>query len=79
MNVDRLKQPVFESRFYMWESTPVVALSMLEELRKARHKCQLSRRIVLITRLIQPEWQKVLYKAADLVLSIHVGHKALPK
>ena len=44
-----------------------------------RHKRQCSYHIILIPRLMQLEWQKVLSKAADLVLSVPVGHKAWPK
>ena len=37
-NVDGMKLPTFKAGFYVWESAPVVAMAMIEELRKARHK-----------------------------------------
>jgi hypothetical protein len=79
LNVDDFKLPTFEAGFYVWEAAPVAAIAMIEELRKARHKRQLSHHLVLIPRLMQPEWRKALYKAADLVVMLPVGHDCWPE
>jgi hypothetical protein len=42
----------------------------IEELRKARIKRQDSLHIVLIPRLLTPEWLRQLYKVSDLVFSV---------
>ena len=76
--MDNMKLPVFEQGFFVWESAPVTAIAMVEELRKSRHKRQKSHHIVLIPRLMQPEWRKALHKAADLVVLLPVGHSAWP-
>ena len=79
INVDGLSLPTFKSGFFVWEAAPVAAIAMIEELRRARHKRQQSHHLVLIPRLMQPEWRKALYKAADLVVSLPIGHAAWPK
>ena len=79
LNVDNMQLPVFEPGFFVWEASPVTAVVMVEELRKARHKRQDSHHIVLIPRLMQPDWRKALHKAADLVISLPVGHVAWPR
>ena len=78
-NVDGFALPTFRPGYFVWEAAPVLALAMIEELRKARHKRQSSHHLILIPRLLQPEWRKPLHKAADLVLSLPVGHSAWPK
>ena len=78
INVDNLQLPVFKPGFFVWEAAPITAIVMVEELRKARHKRQDSHHIVIIPRLMQPDWRKALYKAADLVVSLPVGHPAWP-
>jgi hypothetical protein len=78
MNCDNFQLPVFKPGLFVWESAPVTAVVMVEELRKARHKRQDSHHIVMIPRLMQPDWRKALYKAADLVVSLPVGHPAWP-
>jgi hypothetical protein len=79
INVDGLKLPTFKPGFFVWEAAPVVAIAMIEELRRARHKRQCSHHIILIPGLMQPEWRKALSKASDLVLSVPVGHEAWPE
>ena len=39
----------------------------------------MSHHIVLILRLLQPEWRKALSKVADLVVSFPVGHVTWPQ
>ena len=79
VNVDGMQLPTFRPGFFVWESAPVTALAMIEELRKARHKRQASHHIIIIPRIMQPEWRKPLYKAADVVMTLPVGHFGWPK
>jgi hypothetical protein len=78
-NVDNLDLPTFRPGFYVWEAAPVAAEAMIEELRKARHKRQKSHHLILLPRLMEPQWRKSVYKAADIVLSLPAGHAAWPK
>ncbi len=78
-NVDNFDLPTFRSGFYVWEAAPVAAEAMIEELRKARHKRQKSHHLILLPRLMEPQWRKAVYKAADIVLSLPPGHAAWPK
>ena len=50
----------------------------LEELRKARMKRKLSLHIVIIQRLMTPEWMKQLIKAADCTFTIQASHPFWP-
>lgn len=59
---------------YIWAPPPCVALQCLEELRKARHKRQVSAHVFICPRIMNTAWQRHLYKSADLVFSIPPGH-----
>jgi hypothetical protein len=50
----------------------------LEEIRKARLKRQDSLHIVVIPRMMTPEWLKQLYKASDMIFEIPAGSVGWP-
>jgi hypothetical protein len=52
---------------------------MIEELRKSHHKRQKLHHLILLPCLMEPQWRKVVYKAANIVLSLPAGHVAWPK
>ena len=50
----------------------------MAELCQARLKWQQSFHIVLIPKLMQTEWRRQLYKGADMVFDLPVGHEIWP-
>ena len=62
----------------VWTPSPCTADVAVEELRKARHKQQISQHLFVVPRLMSPLWRKQLYKAADLVVTIPCGHECWP-
>ena len=75
---NKIKSPVLKRGTFIWSSSPCTVDVAVEELRKARHKCQDSRHLFLIPTLMTPFWRKQLYKAADLVVTLPCGHEAWP-
>ena len=63
---------------FVWSPPPAAAAVALEELRKARIKRQNSLHVVVVPRLLRPEWYKQLYKACDLVFEIPIGSSCWP-
>jgi hypothetical protein len=55
---------------FIWAPPPAAAAVALEELRKARIKRQDSLHIVVIPRLLTPEWLRQLYKVSDIVFFV---------
>jgi hypothetical protein len=58
---------------FIWAPPPAAASVAIEELRKARIKRQDSMHVIVIPRLLKPEWFRQLYKAADLVFDVPPG------
>jgi hypothetical protein len=73
-NGDGMWLPCYGVGNYIWAPPPCVALQCLEELRKARHKRQVSAHVFICPRIMNAAWQRHLYKSADLVFSIPPGH-----
>ena len=70
--------PNYEAGIWVWSPPPAAALWALEELRQARQKRQDSAHIILIPKLMVQEWRRQLYKAADLIVEIPLGHPYWP-
>ena len=77
-NVDGFKWPTYRKGTFVWTPPPAAAETMLEEVRKARHRRTQSTHLILIPRLMTPMWQKHLRKVSDIVLSVPAGHPAWP-
>jgi hypothetical protein len=77
-NSDGLKLPCLKSGVFVWSPPPSAAESAIEELRKARHKRQVSQHLFIVPHLMQPLWRKHLHKATDIVLTLKPGHPAWP-
>ena len=54
----------------VWTPPPGAGLIALEQLRNARLKRQRSMHVVVIPKLMTPEWLKQMYKLADIVMSV---------
>ena len=63
---------------FVWTPPPAAADVALEEMRKARIKRQDSTHIFICARLLTPEWQKQLWKTADLIFMIPPGSPGWP-
>ena len=72
----RMEYPVIRKGVMIWTPSPCTADVAVEDLRKARHKRQISQHLFVVPRLMSPLWRKQLYKAADLVVTIPCGHEA---
>jgi hypothetical protein len=62
--------PRHKSGTFVWFPPPAAAAVAIEELRKARIKRQDSLHIVVIPRLLTPEWLRQLFKVSDIVFFI---------
>ena len=78
VNCDGWRIPFKRPGHLVWTPAPAAGKVAMEELRKGRHKGQASKHLVVIPRLFQPHWRKLLVKAADLVISLPAGHPAWP-
>ena len=77
-NADGFRIPTTRPGTFVWSPPPIAAGIAMEELRRSRHKSFESTHVVVIPRLCSTEWRKQLHKAADVVLSLPVGHPAWP-
>lgn len=75
-NVDRQWVPEYATGQYIWAPPPCIAVRCIEELRRARHKRQTSTHVFVCPRIMTVEWQKHLYRSADVVLVVNPGHTA---
>jgi hypothetical protein len=73
-NCDGLWVPTYNGGNFVWAPPPCVASQCLEELRKARHKRQVSTHVFLCPRIMNHYWQRHLYRSADVIFQIFPGH-----
>lgn len=78
INLDGVKLPKKKSGCFVWTPPPCLAEVALEELLKARHKRTSSHHLFIVPRLVKPHYLKHLHKAANLIVSLPVGHPAWP-
>jgi hypothetical protein len=62
--------PRHKSGTFVWAPPPAAVAVAIEELRKARIKRQDSLHIVIIPRLLTPEWLHQIFKVSDLVFFV---------
>ena len=72
-NVDGFWMPKYKSGTMLWVPPPAAGRFALSELRQARQKRQNSFHIIIIPRLMAPEWRRDIWKSADLVCEIPAG------
>lgn len=68
--------PKYAAGNFVWSPPPTLAVPCLEELRRARHKRQVSTHIFICPRLMTPSWKRHIHKAADIILELPPGHEA---
>ena len=78
LNTDGMWIPDYRSGNFIWSPPPAVGRFAVAELRQARLKRQQSFHIVLIPKLMQTEWRRQLYKGADMIFDLPVGHEIWP-
>jgi len=57
-NEDGVLIPKYRSATYIWTPTPAAAQIAVEKMRRARLKREGSTHVVVIPRLMAPEWRK---------------------
>jgi hypothetical protein len=72
-NEDGVWIPKYKSATYIWTPPPAAAQNAIEQLRRARLKRESSTHVVLVPRLMAPEWRKQLFKVSDLCLELPFG------
>ena len=78
-NIDGRTIPTYKKGTFVWTPPPAAARVALEEIRQSRQKRQDSSHIIVVPKLMSPEWQRQLFKTADLVVIIPTGHPHWPK
>ena len=78
LNSEGIEVPVTRPGTFIWSPPPAAARTAVEELRRSRHKSHNSTHVMVIPRLFTTEWRKELHKAADVVLTLLVGHPLRP-
>ena len=73
-NIDGRTIPSYSKGTYIWSLPPSAARFAIEELRQARHKRQASLHVILVPKLMSPEWLGLLHKTADIIFTLPVGH-----
>lgn len=71
--------PITKAGKFVWVPPPAAAEIALEELRKSLIKRRDSTHVIVIPRLLLPEWRRSLGKAADLVFQINAGTTFWPE
>ena len=72
-NGDGVWVPNYISATYIWTPPPAAAQIAIEQLRRARLKREASTHVVIIPRLMTPEWRKQLFKVSDLCIELPFG------
>ena len=73
LNDDGIWIPSFSSGTFIWTPPPAAGQVAVEQLRRARLKREESTHVVVIPRLMAPEWQRQLYKVSDLYIELPFG------
>ena len=76
VNVDGFKWPKYAKGTFVWAPPPADSETILEEVRKARHRRTELTHIISIPQLMSLMWQKHVNKVSDIVLSLPAGHQA---
>ena len=84
-NEDNIWMPKYRSATYVWSPPPAGAQIAVEQLRRARLKRELSTHVMIVPRVMAPEWRRQLFKVADLCIDLpfdehwikHVQHEPL--
>ena len=56
--------------YFVWVPAPGAEMVAFEELRKVRLKRQKSLHVIVVPKLMTPEWLKQLYKVSYIVMSV---------
>ena len=68
-NADGVWIPEYREATYIWTPPPAAALVAVEQLRRARLKREGSTHIMILPRLMTPEWRRQLFRVSDLCLN----------
>jgi hypothetical protein len=70
INPDNIWIPKYKPGTFVWTPPPAGGLIAVEQLRRARLKREDSTHIVIIPRLMSPEWKRQLFKVSDLFIEL---------
>ena len=70
MNADKVWIPRYKAGTFIWTPPPAGGLIAVEQLRRARLKRENSTHIMIIPRLMSPEWKRQLFKVSDLYVEL---------
>lgn len=69
-NADGVWIPEYREATYIWTPPPAAAQVAVEQLRRARLKREGSTHIMILPRLMTPEWRRQLFRVSDLCLEL---------
>ena len=69
-NGDGIWVPEYRNATYVWTPPPAAAQVAVEQLRRARLKREGSTHVLIVPRLMTPEWRKQLFRVSDLCLEL---------
>ncbi len=69
-NADGIWIPNYLPGTFIWTPPPAAGQIAIEQLRRARVKRELSTHVFVIPRLMAPEWQRQLFRVADLYIEL---------
>jgi hypothetical protein len=78
MRADNFWIPEFKRGCYLWVPQPATADVALEEIRVARLKRQDSLHIIVVPRMMTPQWLRQLYKVLDIMFKLPLGSLSWP-
>ena len=71
INDDGVWIPKYSKGTYVWTPPPAAAqVAVEQQLRRARLKRELSTHVVIVPRLMSPEWRRQLFRVSDLFLEL---------
>ena len=69
-NEDGIWIPKYKKGTFIWTPPPSGALIAVEQLRRARLKRESSTHVVVVPRLMSPEWKRQLFRVSDLFIEL---------
>ena len=70
LNGDNIWIPRYKSGVFIWTPPPAGGLIAVEQLRRARLKREGSTHVIIIPRLMSPEWKRQLFRVSDLFIEL---------
>ena len=69
-NDDGVWEPLYKRGIFIWTPPPAAAQVAVEQLRRARGKREDSTHVVVVPKLMAPEWRRQLHRVSDLYIEL---------